>query len=87
MNRCEQASVCAELLGAAINRARHLDRCRLDTKTMKRMVSYSARHAVDKQAKGFGDSREPSAGYIAWLLWGGDEGCDWAKREICVFLE
>ncbi|MGE7468916.1 hypothetical protein ACQKLX_05730 [Bosea sp. NPDC003192] len=55
------------------------NRRKLSTETVERMVSYFARHALDKQAKGFGDSKEPSAGYIAWLLWGGDEGCNWAN--------
>ena len=42
--------------------------------------SYFARHAVDKDAKAheWGDESDPSAGYIAWLLWGGDAGRKWA---------
>ncbi len=42
--------------------------------------SYFKRHAVDKQAKAheWGDDDDPSAGYIAWLLWGGDAGERWA---------
>lgn len=42
--------------------------------------SYFKRHAVDKQAKAheWGDRDDPSAGYIAWLLWGGDAGEQWA---------
>ena len=43
------------------------------------MVSYFARHEVDKDADDFGNNDDPSAGYIAWLLWGGDEGRDWAE--------
>lgn len=65
-----------------IARARDLRaRKRLSEDTVKRMASYFARHAVDKQAKDFGDAKNPSAGYIAWLLWGGDEGRDWAERK------
>ena len=45
--------------------------------TVKRMVSYFARHEVDKQGEGWG---KDSAGYIAWLLWGGDAGRAWANR-------
>ena len=43
--------------------------------------SYFARHAVDKNAKAhkWGDESDPSPGYVAWLLWGGDEGRDWAN--------
>lgn len=42
------------------------------------MVSYFARHEVDKRAKSFGNDQNPSAGYVAWLLWGGGEGRAWA---------
>ncbi len=46
--------------------------------SIKRMVSFFARHEVDKRAKNFGNDDNPSAGYVAWLLWGGDEGRAWA---------
>ncbi|KQM86973.1 hypothetical protein ASE67_04275 [Sphingomonas sp. Leaf23] len=50
---------------------------------VKSMHSYFARHKVDKDTKAhsWGDDNDPSAGYIAWLLWGGDEGRDWAERQ------
>lgn len=48
--------------------------------TIRRMVSYFKRHAVDKQAPGWEDRTNPSAGWIAWLLWGGDAGKAWAER-------
>ena len=44
--------------------------------TIRRMVSYFARHEVDKKGEGWGID---SAGYIAWLLWGGDAGKTWAN--------
>lgn len=44
------------------------------------MASYFARHAVDKSAKGWGDDDAPSAGYVAWLLWGGEPGKEWAEK-------
>lgn len=49
---------------------------------VKSMHSYFARHGVDKDGKTheWGSSTDPSAGYIAWLLWGGDEGKTWADR-------
>lgn len=46
---------------------------------IKRMNSFFARHEVDKKGEGWG---KDSAGYIAWLLWGGDAGWSWAKRII-----
>ncbi len=50
---------------------------------VKAMYSYFARHAVDKDSAGDGwnTDKEPSAGFIAWLLWGGDAGRDWATRK------
>lgn len=47
--------------------------------TLKRMVSYFARHEVDKQGEGWG---KDSKGYQAWLLWGGDAGASWARRKV-----
>lgn len=51
--------------------------------------SYFKRHAVDKQAKAhrWGDEDDPSAGYVAWLLWGGDEGERWADAEKTKLAE
>jgi hypothetical protein len=44
--------------------------------TLKRMVSFFARHAVD-------DKSDPtSAASIAWGLWGGTAGYEWAKSEL-----
>lgn len=50
--------------------------------TVRRMNSYFARHEVDKQGEGFfqGEEGYPSAGRIAWALWGGDAGQSWARR-------
>lgn len=63
-----------------VARARDLkNRKNLSPDTVRRMNSYFARHAVDKQGEGWGVD---SAGYIAWLLWGGDAGRAWAKRKV-----
>ncbi len=45
-----------------------------------KMSAYFARHDVDKASRSrvWGDEANPSAGYIAWLLWGGEPGRDWA---------
>lgn len=53
----------------------------LPIETVRRMRSYFARHEVDKQAEGFrpGEDGYPSAGRIAWALWGGDPGQTWAN--------
>ena len=49
--------------------------------TIRRMVNYFTRHEVDKQGEGFerGEEGYPSAGRIAWALWGGDAGKRWAN--------
>ena len=54
----------------------------LSPDTVKRMFSYFSRHEVDKQGKGFkkGSEGYPSAGRIAWALWGGDAGFGWSRK-------
>lgn len=56
----------------------------LSMSTVRRMVSYFARHEVDKEAEGFrpGEDGYPSNGRIAWALWGGDAGRSWANRQV-----
>jgi len=66
-----------------VRRAQQLvERSALDETDVKSMHSYFARHAVDRRgnAHRWGSATDPSAGYIAWLLWGGDEGKEWADR-------
>lgn len=66
-----------------IARARDIANGRsLPLETVMRMVSFFARHEVDKQAEGFspGEDGYPSNGRIAWALWGGDPGKSWADR-------
>lgn len=63
-------------------RARQLSQGRtVSDNVIRRMVSFFARHEVDKRAANFGNRANPSNGYIAWLLWGGDPGYSWAKKE------
>lgn len=69
--------------GTAVGVARARDIMGKDTlsiSTVRRMHSFFSRHEVDKQGKGFtpGDGY-PSAGRIAWALWGGDPGQTWAR--------
>ena len=66
-----------------VARARDLSNGRaVSLSTIRRMVSYFARHEVDKQGQGWnaGEDGYPSAGKIAWLLWGGDSGRSWANK-------
>lgn len=50
--------------------------------TARRMKAYFDRHQVDKEGKGFDPGGEgyPSAGRIAYNLWGGEPGYSWAKK-------
>jgi hypothetical protein len=47
------------------------------------MYSFFTRHEIDKQAEGFnvGEDGYPSNGKIANLLWGGEAGFQWSKKE------
>lgn len=56
----------------------------ISPETAKRMKSYFARHEVDKQGEGFsqGEDGYPSAGRIAWALWGGNPGQSWANKLV-----
>lgn len=68
-----------------VARARDISNGRnLSVETIKRMNSYFSRHAVDAEASGWNQGEEgfPSAGRIAWELWGGDAGRDWAARMV-----
>jgi len=56
----------------------------LSTDTVKRMASYFARHEADKAGEGWNRDEDgyPSAGRIAWALWGGDAGRTWAQAIV-----
>jgi hypothetical protein len=56
----------------------------LSLDTVYRMRSYFARHEVDKQGQGWSPDEDgyPSAGRIAWALWGGDPGKRWADAIV-----
>ena len=69
------------LIGA--RRATQLaDRKVVSVETLRRMVAFFDRHEIDLQAPAArpGHPNYPSAGRIAWLLWGGDSGRVWARR-------
>jgi len=59
-------------------RARQLaNRDPVSLDTVQRMVSYFARHEVDKQGSTWD---EQGKGWQAWFGWGGDEGRTWANQ-------
>jgi len=64
-----------------VHRAKQLaERRDVSLRDVTAMSAYFARHEVDKASKSheWGDGTDPSAGYIAWLLWGGEPGRRWA---------
>ena len=66
-----------------VSRARDIINGSLSISTIKRMFSFFSRHEVDKKAEGFrpGEEGYPSAGRIAWALWGGDSGFSWSRKK------
>ncbi len=55
---------------------------KLSRDTVMRMYSFFSRHEKNKQAEGFepGEDGYPSAGRVAWALWGGDAGYTWSEN-------
>lgn len=50
----------------------------VSAETIRRMAAFFSRHEKNKSGG------EDDAGYIAWLLWGGDAGRAWANRVISM---
>ena len=78
-----------EGIRSGVVRASTLERgLRLQPETIRAMVAYFSRHEKDSEAAGsrsrgfWGDNSNPSAGWIAWLLWGGDPGRAWALDRL-----
>jgi len=71
------------MTAVGVARARDLSNGKnISVDTIKRMHSYFARHEVDKKGKDWANASNPSAGYIAWLGWGGDAGRSWVNGII-----
>ncbi len=74
---------------SGVVRASTLERgLRLTPETIRAMVRFFARTVRYKDAKGsesrgfWGNDNNPSGGYVAHLLWGGDPGRAWASRKL-----
>ena len=83
-NRAKKPSSQRGMTPIGIARARDLINAKqLSPDTVRRMLAYFTRHEVDKQAEGFnaGENGFPSAGRVAWDLWGGDAGFRWATSK------
>lgn len=73
--------------GTAVGVARARDLMngkQISPSTARRMKAYFDRHQPDQKAEGFdsGEDGYPSAGRVAWELWGGDAGYSWAKKLV-----
>ena len=67
-------------IGSGIVRAVNLSSGKkVSPKTVQRMSNYFSRHKSDRRP-GWSNPKNPSNGYIAWLLWGGDYGKNWAHK-------
>lgn len=69
-------------IGPGQRTARMLIGNRMTIARVRKMRAYLARHEVDKRGKGWapGQPGYPSAGRIAWALWGGNAGKAWANK-------
>jgi hypothetical protein len=68
-----------------LNTARTLSKGgQIGIEKVRHIAKYFPRHEVDKKGKGWKPSEDefPSAGRIAWALWGGDAGWRWAKAIV-----
>ena len=54
---------------------------RIGQKSVDRMRAFFTRHAKDARAKGFGNDNQPSRGYLAHLVWGGDPAKKWVMEK------
>jgi hypothetical protein len=64
-------------IGSGVARATSLaNGDKVSAETIRRMVAFFSRHEKNKSGG------EDDAGYIAWLLWGGDAGKSWANRTL-----
>ncbi len=53
----------------------------LSADTIGRMVSFFSRHDGNQSINDDVDNKWEDCGYVAWQLWGGDPGREWAERK------
>ncbi len=69
-------------IGSGIVRAVNLSKgSKMSPRTVRRMKNYFSRHQGDKR-RGWDNPKNPTNGYIAWMLWGGDPGRKWAEKIV-----
>lgn len=70
----------SEGVGSGVARARDIINGNLSLDTVKRMYSFFSRHEKNYDPKKRMPDGGPTAGTIAWLLWGGSAGLAFARR-------
>ena len=55
--------------------------------TVKRMASFNRHRKNSKVADEFKETPWLDKGYVSWLIWGGDEGIDWALEKSKTITE
>jgi HK97 family phage portal protein len=72
------------LVAATVREAREMAAGReVSPDKLRRMVAWFARHASDKRP-GWDKPGAETPGFVAWLLWGGDAGREWAGRMVAA---
>ena len=72
-------------IGSGVTTAKALVKGKIGFELVKRMSGYFSRHASDAKASGdessgfWGKDENPSAGWIAHLIWGGAAGKRWVE--------
>ena len=72
----------AEGVGSGVARARGIINGNLSLDTVKRMYAFFSRHEKNYAPKKKMPDGGPTAGTIAWLLWGGSAGLAFARRVL-----
>lgn len=77
------AEASSQGIGSGVQRASNLaNGTSLSLETVKRMHAFFSRHQGNRGAGKKEPDGGPTAGYIAWLLWGGDAGRRWAASIV-----
>ena len=69
-----------EGVGSGVARARDIINGNLSLATVKRMYAFFSRHEKNYDPKKKMPDGGPTAGTIAWLLWGGSAGRAWSRK-------
>ena len=73
------AQAAAQGIESGVTRAQRISSGRVSAHDICRMAAFERHRKNSRNPKTMPDGG-PSNGVIAWELWGGDEGVDWARR-------